>query len=98
MSQRLCNRFRNSRRETQARKQLEKEKHKTWFYNEKTRLRLAEVSFLFAKTAMCKRSLRLVEVVEPNFINFLFENITNERWTNKLVLQPKRIANDFLEG
>ena len=91
MSERLCNRFRNSRREAQARKQLEKEKHKTWFYNEKTRLHLAEVSFLVAKTAMCKRSLRLLEVVEQNSINFWFENITNE------CCNPKALQTVFWE-
>ena len=41
--------FGNSRRETQARKQLENEKYETWFHDEKTRLHRAEVSFLIAK-------------------------------------------------
>ena len=49
----------NSRRETQARKSLENEKYETWFHDEKTRLHMAEVSFLIAKTAMCIRSLSL---------------------------------------
>ena len=58
--ERLDIKFGNSRRETQARKQLENEKYETWFHDEKTRLRGAEVSFLIAKTVMRKRSLRFV--------------------------------------
>ena len=55
--ERLHTKFGNSRRETQARKPLKNEKYETWFHGEKTRLLMAEVSFLIAKTAMCKRSL-----------------------------------------
>ena len=57
--ERLHMKFGNSRRETQARKPLENEKCETWFHGEKTRLHMAEVSFLIAKTAMCKCSLSL---------------------------------------
>ena len=53
VSERLHDRFRNSRRETQARKPLEKVNHETWFHDEETRLHMAQVSFLVAKTAMC---------------------------------------------
>ena len=55
--ERLHKTFGNSRRETQARKLLENEKCETWFHEEKTRLHMAEVSFLIAKIALCKRSL-----------------------------------------
>ena len=57
VSERLHNRFCNSRRETQARKPLEKVKHETWFHDKKTHLDMAEVSFLVAKTAIGKRGL-----------------------------------------
>ena len=49
--------FVNSRRETQTRKPLENEYYETWFHDEKTRLHMAEDSFLITKTAMRKRSL-----------------------------------------
>ena len=50
--ERLDKKFGDSRRKTQARKPLENEKYETWFHDEKTRLRMAEISFLIAKTAM----------------------------------------------
>ena len=55
--ERLYKKFGKSRRETQARKPPENEKYETWFHDEKTRLHLAEVSLLIAKTAMSKRIL-----------------------------------------
>ena len=60
MLERLHNRFSNSRRKTQARKPLEKEKYETWFHDETSCLHMAEVSFLIAKTTMCKRSLSFI--------------------------------------
>ena len=54
--ERLHMKFGKWRHETQARKPLENEKYETWFHDKKTRLHMAEVSFLIAKTAMCKRS------------------------------------------
>ena len=60
VSERLLNKFGYSRRETQARKTLEKEKYETCFHDAKTSLHMAEVSFLVVKTAMCKRSLTFI--------------------------------------
>ena len=54
--ERLDQKFGNSRGETQARKPLENEKYETWFHDDKTRLQIAEVSFLIAKIAMNERS------------------------------------------
>ena len=58
--ERLHEKFGNSRRETQARKPLENEKYETLFHDEKTWLHMAEVSFLIVKTAMSKRSLKIM--------------------------------------
>ena len=55
--ERLYMKFGKSRRETQARKPLENEKYETWFHVEKTRLHMAAVSLLIAKTAMSIRIL-----------------------------------------
>ena len=67
VSERLQYKFGNLRRETQARKPLEKEKYETWFHDEKSDLHMAEVSFLIAKTAMRKRNLRHLKDSTQNY-------------------------------
>ena len=64
----LHTKFGNWRCETQARKPRENQKHETWFHDEKTRLHMAEVSFLIAKTAMCKRSQNRLETTYANLM------------------------------
>ena len=58
--------FVNSRREIQAQKPLKNDKYETWFHDEKTRLHMAEVSFLIAKTTMCERSLSVYWWPKPS--------------------------------
>ena len=70
VSESLQNKFGNSRCEAQAQKQLEKQKHETWFQDAKTRLHITEVLFLIPKTATRKCSLS-VTVSQYQFL-FLF--------------------------